>query len=148
MYLQKAIQKRKATTDFSEVNCLHFGFTTQLFPDTTNNVSIYEVWKLFHHWPLVFGLFFLSLLVARDVVTPLSSRRCDHDLTLNSGNKLTRKSVVAWGRIKNKIFVFHQHLLSFQFPRRRGWWRWGSQWREGKKGWNCSEGMALPNSDL
>ena len=28
---------------FSEVNCLHFGFTTRLFPDTTNDLSIYEV---------------------------------------------------------------------------------------------------------
>ena len=55
---------------FSEVNCLHFGFTTRLFPDTTNDLSIYEVWKLFHRWPLVFGSFFLSPLVARDVVTP------------------------------------------------------------------------------
>ena len=33
---------------FSEVNCLHFGFTTRLFPDTTNDLSIYEVLKLFH----------------------------------------------------------------------------------------------------
>ena len=28
---------------FSEVNCLHFGFTTRLFPDATNDLSIYEV---------------------------------------------------------------------------------------------------------
>ena len=28
---------------FSEVNCSHFGFTTRLFPDTTNDLSIYEV---------------------------------------------------------------------------------------------------------
>ena len=33
---------------FSEVNCLHFGFTTRLFPDTTNDLSIYELLKLFH----------------------------------------------------------------------------------------------------
>ena len=57
---------------FSEVNCLHFGFTTRLFPDTTNDLSIYELWKLFHRWPLVFGSFILSPLVARDVVTPSS----------------------------------------------------------------------------
>ena len=57
---------------FSEVNCLHFGFTTRLFPHTTNDMSIYEVWKLFHCWPLVFGSFFLSPLVARDVVTPFT----------------------------------------------------------------------------
>ena len=54
---------------FSEVNCLHFGFTTRLL-DTTNDLSKYELWKLFHRWPLVFGSFFLSPLVARDVVTP------------------------------------------------------------------------------
>ena len=33
---------------FSEVNCLHFGFTTRLFPDTTNDLSVYEVLKLFY----------------------------------------------------------------------------------------------------
>ena len=33
---------------FSEVNCLQFGFTTRLFPDTTNDLSIYELLKLFH----------------------------------------------------------------------------------------------------
>ena len=30
---------------FREVNCLHFGFTTRLFPATTNDMSLYELQK-------------------------------------------------------------------------------------------------------
>ena len=89
---------------FSEVNCLHFGFTTRLFPDTTNDLSIYEVLKLFYRWPLVIGSFFLSPLVARDVVTPHIPPVCE--------KKSTRPSALAPG-----LFGRFHHEASFPWKR-------------------------------
>ena len=53
---------------FCAVYCWHFSFITLLFSTTTTDLSLYEVFKLFPRWPLIFWSFLLPPLATHDVV--------------------------------------------------------------------------------